>query len=132
VEDANLTFYATAAQVIPVLMIVMVFEARATTRNLFGTGRPTRILAFVVVILSCLGEIAALTALLAGEHSFALKLLSSQGIYAALGFIAWYALPYHRHGDGEEWSELDPRRREPPNASGTAKPEAKRERKRDS
>jgi len=128
-DDTNFTFYATAAQVIPVLMIVLVFEAQATTRNLFGTGLYNRILAFVVVVLASLGELAALTVLATEEDGPVLHILTSQAIFALLAFVTWYALPYHRHDD-EGWSTLD-RRREPPSASGTQKPKAKPERRRD-
>jgi len=96
VVDNELGFYATAAQVIPVLWLVIVFEGRALSRNLIRaaersavTYRASILLFTTASVVGLVGELIALDALREGKRTdFTLWF-----VYLSLIFqVAWIAI----------------------------------------
>lgn len=85
---AQESFYEAAAQVIPVLLLVMaVGEAGLRPRK--SEPAWTGVLAVLTVVIIIIGEIVALGVLSSGEESRATRFLTAQSIGMGLSFIVF-------------------------------------------
>lgn len=89
----RLDFYAAAAQVIPVLFIVLAFQMRYF--EAWGEGRLERItrrIDLLIVVVAVIGEIAALHALQVGHGSGATEFWVESALIALGLGIAWLTI----------------------------------------